>query len=372
MSSTGNALNLTDEQFQRGLIDAASPIRLARLIKKIQTKQAITYGAIGGSITAGASAQPDQSYGPLLGKWLNEQTPTQFINAGIGASNSLFGTFRAKKDLLCHQPDLITVEYAVNDANNPSIEPGFEALIRQCLQLPTEPLIILIFTMRRDGGNVQHVHIPIGKAYDVPMLSYRDAIYPLVTEGKLTWEDLSPDEVHPNDAGHHYIFQMLKRYLQSPINHDDATQPVPPLPAFLDPKAPQYMGQVLDASQLKCIANTGWTQGWHKGDYTGWQSETVGAEITLEFTGTLAYIGFKKYAGDFGCVQATLDGKPVGILDGFYEKPLIQAWAGGHTVILPLSTDLADGTHTLTLKLLEETHPDSHGHAFDFGYLLVS
>ncbi|MFG0247367.1 MAG: hypothetical protein ACF8OB_00655, partial [Phycisphaeraceae bacterium JB051] len=228
------------------------------------------------------------------------------------------------------------------------------------------------FTMRRDGQNVQHIHIPIGKYYDVPMLSYRDALYPLITEGKLTWEDLSPDEVHPNDAGHDYIFQLLKRYLQTPIDSASVTQDIPDLPAFLDARAAQHIGQVLDATQLKCITNHGWQQGPHKGGYTGWQTDQVGAKITLQFTGKLAYIGYKKYAGDFGQVQVTCDDKPVCILDGFYEKPIIQEWAGGHTVVELLGSDMADQTHTLTLELLNQTHPDSHGHAFDFGYLLVS
>ncbi|MAX23496.1 MAG: hypothetical protein CMJ19_03240 [Phycisphaeraceae bacterium] len=372
MTSYAHTISLTDEQYQRALIDSTQQIRLARLLRKVQNKEPITYGAIGGSITAGAHAQPDQAYAPLLGKWLNEQTPTQFINAGIGASNSLFGTFRVAKDLLCHQPDLITVEFAVNDANNPNIEPAFEALIRQCLAIPNLPLVVLIFTMRRDGHNVQHIHIPIGKHYDVPMLSYRDALYPLITEGKLTWEDLSPDEVHPNDAGHHYIFQLLKRYLQTPINGDIATRNTPDLPAFLDARTSQHIGQVLDATQLKCVSNSGWQQGPHKGGYTGWQTNNVGAMLTLQFTGKLAYIGYQKYAGDFGQVQVTLDDKPVSILDGFYEKPIIQEWAGGHTVVDLLACDMPNQTHTLTLELLNQTHPDSRGHAFDLGYLLVS
>ncbi len=372
MSPHAHTIPLTDEQYQCAVTDSSQHIRLARFLGKVQNKESITYGSIGGSITAGAHALPDQSYAPLLGQWLNGQTPTQFINAGIGASNSLFGTFRVAKDLLCHQPDLITIEFAVNDANNPNIEPAFEALIRQCLDSPAMPLVILIFTMRRDGHNVQHIHMPIGKHYDVPMLSYRDALYPLITEGKLTWEDLSPDEVHPNDAGHAYIFQLLQRYLQTTVDPETASLNIPDLPAFLDAHASQHVGQVLDATQLKCIRNTGWQQGPHKGGYTGWQTDKVGAKITLQFTGKLAYIGYKKYAGDFGQVQVTLDDNPVSILDGFYEKPIIQEWAGGHTVIEPLAADMPNQTHTLTLELLRQTHPDSRGHAFDLGYLLVS
>ena len=59
-------------------------------------------------------------------------------------------------------------------------------------------------------------------------------------------------------------------------------------------------------------------------------------------------------------------------LDGFYEKPPIQAWAGGHTVLHKLLDDPVAREHTLTVTLLAENHSDSDGHEFDFGYLLVS
>ena len=373
MSKLPTKFTLTDERYQRGLVSHGEPESLARFCRKCRSGQPIVYGAIGGSITAGASAEPGKAYAPLLADWLGEQMQVQFINAGIGASNSLFGSFRAQKDLLGHMPDLITVEYAVNDVNNPNIELSYEALLRQCLMLPNKPLVVLIFTMNRSGENVQNIHIPIGQHYGLPMLSYRDALYPEITAGNLTWEDTSPDEVHPNDAGHAFIFEMLRRYLNIKLNDvEQAQETEKVLPRWLDPQAQRYVGQLVDASQMQVIHCNGWEQGPHKGGYIGWQTKIPGAELVISFTGTLAYIGYQKYAGDFGKVAATLDGKPLGELDGFYEKPLIQQWAGGHTVLEKIATDLAPGPHTLALELLKDNHPDSHGHDFDFGYLLLS
>lgn len=370
MPNTAFNLPLTDEQYQRGLIHTGDPARLNRFVQKLKSGTPVTYGAIGGSITAGASAQEGGSYGPLLADWLDKQTSVTFINAGIGATNSLFGSFRAGKDLLCHQPDLITIEYAVNDSNNPATALSYEALVRQCVSQHNAPLVMTIFTMHRDGTNTQDIHIPIARHYDLPTLSYRDAIYPLIQAGQLTWEDLSPDEVHPNDVGHAYMFKMLSRSIQTPA--DDTSTDITPVGEWLNQEACRYMGKVLDATQLNIVSNDGWTQGPHKAGYTGWQADQPGATLTLQFDGQLAYIGYKKYAGDMGKVSATLDGKVIGEFDGFYEKPVIQQWAGGHTVIEPLCTNLAPDTHTLELKLLEDTHPATHGHAFDLGYLLVS
>lgn len=37
------------------------------------------------------------------------------VNAGIGATGSIFGTFRLAKDILAYKPDFLFIEFAVND-----------------------------------------------------------------------------------------------------------------------------------------------------------------------------------------------------------------------------------------------------------------
>lgn len=62
---------------------------------------------------------------------------------------------------------------------------------------------------------MQDIHKEIGTAYDLPMVSYKNAVYPEVAAGTLAWDDISPDNIHPNDAGHDIIGQILSRYLNS-------------------------------------------------------------------------------------------------------------------------------------------------------------
>ncbi|MBL4701618.1 MAG: SGNH/GDSL hydrolase family protein [Phycisphaeraceae bacterium] len=376
MTEQQKDLGFSDEKYLRGLVSVGNLGKLKVFRDKLKAKKPIVYGAIGGSITQGASAKPGQSYGDLLAKCLEQQTPTTFVNAGIGASNSLFGTFRAQKDLLSHMPDLVTIEYAVNDTNNPRVAMAYESLVRQCVMCPSKPLVITIFTMLRNGDNVQDVHIPIGDHYGLAILSYRDAIYPDITAGDLVWGDVSPDEVHPNDAGHAFMFEMLRRYMdktQVDLQDSDVVGEVDVPKTCLDPQVLKYCGgRIIDASQMKVLSCEGWTQGPHKAGYLGYQSQTPGAELVVEFTGRLAYLGYQKYAGDFGQIQVTLDDKVLGVFEGHYEKPLIQQWAGGHTVIDELSTEMDDTVHVVRFKLLSQTHSASHGHMFDIGYLLVN
>ena len=165
-------LTMQQNWIDRSVVAVGSLEPLERLRAKIKSGRPIVYGSIGGSITEGAKADTAEGrYANLIAAHIG----AKLVNAGIGASGSLFGCYRAKNDLLKYNPDFITIEYAVNDHAGEDVQPGFEGLVRQCLALPTKPLVLLIFTMEENGHNVQDLHIPVGNHYQLPMISYRDA-----------------------------------------------------------------------------------------------------------------------------------------------------------------------------------------------------
>ncbi|MGE9292410.1 MAG: SGNH/GDSL hydrolase family protein [Puniceicoccales bacterium] len=361
---------LDEALFARALVSPGLSGPLERFREKLRDREPITYGAIGGSITEGAAASDSvsTSYGAVFAAWLNNQTACTFTNAGRGATTSMFGAFRAHQEMLCHVPDIVTVEFAVNDTINPDTEASYEALVRQCLESAKKPLVILIFTMRRDGMNLQDQHIPIGRHYVLPMLSYRDALHPEVRSGRLAWETLSPDEVHPNDGGHAFIASLLERYIEL----GEAPEGEQVLPELLNAGASRYLGgRIVDAVCMDVLENDGWTQFDHKHDCRGWMSDRPGARLKVKVKGGKLLIGYVKYAGGFGMVAVKIDGKEVTHLDGFYDKPEIQAWAGGHTVPESLCDDAPGTERVVEITLLEQRHPKSIGHHFELGYFLV-
>ena len=44
-------------------------------------------------------------------------TEVNYVNAGIGATNSYLAVHRVDNDLLAHKPDVVVVEFSVNDSN---------------------------------------------------------------------------------------------------------------------------------------------------------------------------------------------------------------------------------------------------------------
>ena len=93
---------------------------LGKVGHKLAQGQDVTVVFFGGSITWGGNASDiDQgSYRARTTQWLKQQYPQSnitSINAGIGGTGSDLGAFRCKPDVLAHKPDLVFVEFAVND-----------------------------------------------------------------------------------------------------------------------------------------------------------------------------------------------------------------------------------------------------------------
>lgn len=71
------------------------------------------------------------------------------IHAAIGGTGSDLGVFRVGKDALAHKPDLLFVEFAVNDggANPVQIHQAMEGIVRQTWAADPETDIIFVYTV---------------------------------------------------------------------------------------------------------------------------------------------------------------------------------------------------------------------------------
>ncbi|MGN0643283.1 MAG: SGNH/GDSL hydrolase family protein [Huintestinicola sp.] len=208
---------VTDVMYERALVNEGNKSRIAAAMKKAESGESITVGVIGGSITQGTAASTSSNcYAELFHSYWAEKFPqseVKFVNAGIGGTNSYLGVNRVDDMLLDENPDVVVVEFSVNDTDKVMNKYSYDSLVRKILCAESQPGVILLFTTQEDGTSLQDVHIEIGTAYDLPMISYKNVVYPEVAAGTLDWKAISPDNIHPNDAGHSIIGQLLSRYL---------------------------------------------------------------------------------------------------------------------------------------------------------------
>ena len=249
----------------RSLLSEGDTARLQGALAKARRGEAVTIGVIGGSITQGAAAStPENRYGNRVAAWWRENFPeatVKLVNAGIGATGSSYGALRAERDLLSQRPDFVIAEYAVNDPNERSSAETLEGLARQILKRTNQPALVLLFTMNQSGANAQEWHAKVGTHYALPMISYRDALWPEIQAGRMAWTDISPDVVHPNDRGHACCAQFVTRFLEKLLKNlppDSSLPEVQPVPPSLFGSAYESVA-LFEAEALKSVNNTGWS-----------------------------------------------------------------------------------------------------------------
>ena len=351
--------------FSRSLVSIGNVARVQRVLAKARRGEAVTVGVIGGSITQGAGAsQPENRYGNRVAAWWRQTFPkakVQFVNAGIGATGSDYGALRAKRDLLSHHPEFVVVEYAVNDPNSQAAAETLEGLVRQILSETNQPAVLLLFTMNHDGGNAQEWHGKVGRHYYLPMVSFRDALWPEIKEGRMKWEDVEADVVHPNDRGHEYcarfIAHLLERVLAG-LRADDRLPLVSPLPQPLFSDLFEHVA-LFEADALKPLVNQGWTCETGQPGDKYWKADQPGSVVEFEVSGQTLLLMDWHLRGPMGQASVRVDEQPPVTREAWFD----QTW-GGYRQTTLLARGLSPGKHRVRIELLSEKNPQSTGHEF--------
>lgn len=208
-------IQVTEEMSEKAILNMGNTQRVAKVLAKAAEGKPVTIAYIGGSITNGDSASPKNKmcYEARMREWWTETFPKSeitFVNAGIGATDSLLGVHRAKKDVLSYDPDLVVVEFSVNDSGRDATE-SYESLCRMLLNHTTEPAVIsLIITQKT---NYNEGHMAVAKALDIPMISEAYLAKMNMADGTWDWSDIgAADGTHPINDGHAVIANLLSYY----------------------------------------------------------------------------------------------------------------------------------------------------------------
>lgn len=348
---------ITDAMYERAVVSEGNKARLAKAMKKAANGEDITVGVIGGSITQGSSATDHNNcYAELFHKYWVEKFPqsnVNFVNAGIGGTNSYLGVHRVDTQLLDSKPDAVIVEFSVNDTDKLMNKYSYDSLVRKILNCDSQPAVMLLFTTQEDGTSLWETHKEIGAAYDLPMLSYRAVVYPEVSAGTLDWKDISPDNIHPNDEGHKLIGQLVSRYLDSvydDLDNIDDSSVAFDTPAYT---ADYYKeAKMLGASDITPQEISGFEQGGNSVYPELFPDNFVTeGEGYLKFETECKCLGFfylKKVDGKGGKYDVYVDGERKGTLDADFKG----GWGNyGETQQILISKD--SEKHTVEIKLAE-------------------
>ena len=352
---------------------------LPNVLSKLDAGEAVRIAYLGGSITA----QP--GWRPKTLAWFGAEFPqarVSEINAAIGGTGSALGVFRLKHDVLDHEPDLLFVEFAVNDGGAPpdQIYRCMEGIVRQTWKHDPTTDICFVYTLT---GNMlqtlQEGHYPraatamerIAEHYAVPSIHMGIEVARLKKEGRLIFKGrkpktdeekaalgdkilFSPDAVHPyTDSGHQLYLEAIRRSMAQ-IRAQGKVGP--------HRLGPPFVADNWEAARMIPLSRAKLSAGWEKLDpsvdgiakrFSGrlpelWKANRPGETVTFRVRGSVVRI-YDLLGPDCGQITIQVDGRPA------YVKPRFDAYCTYHRLAyLVVGKALSDDVHEITLTI----HPD--------------
>ena len=334
----------------------------------------LVIGFLGGSITV---ADGDSGYmgwhryATRVTEWFQEKYPNKTVkqvNAGIGGTGSDLGKYRVMTDIGAYAPDVVFVEYAVNDAHysrlyGESVRSNMETIVRNLQSLPKVPVIVFLYSMHDNSyANLKYTSIPdhdeVAAYYGIETINFYEYMSALVADGTFVWDkndaenSLTHDNIHPNAKGHEQYGNYIISQLESRnILHKNNSG--------LSRRFMFTTKNTRDIAASEATASGTWeesTAGQSDNKYEALQSTATGDSLTLTFTssgndeiGVTALKGSGSWVVDEGTENE---------LSGTFEVannnlPIVKKFVSGlsagiHTVKV---VNTADGTEVPHLKI---------------------
>lgn len=351
---------------------------LTNTYKKLTEDKELTVVYLGGSLTAGtglSNAEEKELYSwrGLSGAWLRENFPDANINTistAIGESGTFLGTYRVQEDVIANKPDLLFIEYAINDTYKKSDQATaalqFETIVREVREaLPECDIVTLLTTDKNRVATSYNLelfptaqgHSDIAAAYDLPVLNIGSALVRKIAEienntswwtDTTLWNKYFTDIVHLTKAGYEQYWLCVQEFLVNSLKHTDYTglnvvsRALPTLQSahLLDGNRQAAMGinmqeLYVPESSVDSIYNINRFYGGNDTPHYGSYNVKLNGTITFKFNGTEFAIWTNLY--DDSTISYVIDG-------GTAQTMNCDAHAPTQVV-----TGLKSGEHTISI-----------------------
>lgn len=197
----------------------------SQLVLKWPKNKTINVVFHGHSVPSGYFKTPEvntlAAYPHLFLKYLKEHYTTAVVNCittSIGGEQAEQGAKRFKDDVLCMKPDLLFIDYALNDrgigleraevAWRSMIKEGIDAGVKIVLLTPTPDLKEDILDENATLAGYANMIKKLGEEYQIPVVDVYDQFKKLKRqEGDIS--KYMAQNNHPNELGHQVVLNKI-------------------------------------------------------------------------------------------------------------------------------------------------------------------
>lgn len=191
--------------------------RLAAKLEAAQNGENLTLAYLGGSITEG------KNYSTPFSNYIKStfaKGSFKEVNAGLSGTSSVVGLVRSEKDIFSANPDIVVLEFSVNDHEDIMYKKCFESLVKKVLSQPNDAAVVILINRAKGGFSSQQQMAAIGNNWDVPVISMDDALTKAFNSGLLTTADYFTDEYHPHAKGGQLVADCMAYFTRQAMKSE--------------------------------------------------------------------------------------------------------------------------------------------------------
>lgn len=371
VSETAEAEKDTHTQMvERSLVSMGNSSRVKAKLSQMKSGVETTVAYIGGSITQGMNAGSEGCYAKLSYNYLAENYGTgdnvKYVNAGLAGTPSVLGNLRLQRDVLSHKPDIVFIEFAVNDGQDLIHKESYESMVKTVLSQDNEPAVILLFTILENGYTCQEYMQAIGERYSLPMISVGDALTPEFDEGRMVWDDYSNDGSHPHIEGHKLVTEFIVNYFEKLAADETVPDSYEIPPMFLNGWSYENAslaesGNIADLDGIELLETGGFSaeDGTSAAGFTnGWRYTGEGGSMKLKITANAVFIVYKQANSDeMGSLEVYRDGNKAYTInandpDGWNNPCAVQVIKRSVVPEMEIELKMAEGSEGKQFEIL--------------------
>ncbi|MBO7338941.1 MAG: SGNH/GDSL hydrolase family protein, partial [Lachnospiraceae bacterium] len=345
--------------------------RIQKVIGKLRAGEEIRLAILGGSVTEGAGAgSNDKGYAYQFLDALAEEYAANgkdqilYVNAGLSGTPSVLGWMRYQQDVvtpLGGDPDLLIIEFAVNDWQEATNGRAYESMVYEALSAKEDAAVICLCSVAKTAWNTQDSYLTIAKHYQIPLVSLKKALFTPKNETRVAATKYFMDDYHPKFYGH----ELMKDCLMNLFAKADAAETAEPA------EIPENAVKGRDFVNIVQVDSKTMVKGMKTGSFGDVDDKVV----TMYFTNGKSFPNnfYHKAGSKNDALQMTVKCKKIlinyktssdksfGTAEFFIDGSLVKAaegYSGGGwnncNVLMVLDEDDA-AKHTLEVKMAEDS-----------------